>query len=202
MSEDWSDLGNDGVSARYSWPPGDWIRLNLVVDASGQTVGPDATSNSLSSRNDRLLVRAIRADAEVLIVGASSVRAEGWHIPAHARVLVVSRSHDLPKDCPAPERVSTAHLEELGALAKGLKGRVLCEGGARVARTLLASDAVDEICLSFKTSDTRSAPVLPAWMTTETPWQCISDVHDATHRFTLWRRGIAAPSASLTTLGV
>ncbi|QCB93776.1 dihydrofolate reductase family protein [Cellulomonas shaoxiangyii] len=54
------------------------VRGNMVGTLDGGGVGPDGRSNSLSSPADRRLFRVLRALADVVLVGAGTVRAEGY----------------------------------------------------------------------------------------------------------------------------
>ncbi len=142
-----------------SWPPsGRWVRANILMDAHGNVTGPDGTSASLTRGRDRELLRQLRADADVVIVGGASVRAEGWFFPPHGDVVVASQSGDVPIDeatHPARIRVVssiedlTSALETLGAV------HVVCEAGPRLLNELLEHDVVDELFVSVVT-DTES----------------------------------------------
>ena len=79
----------------YRPPRADWVRLNLIGTLSGSAVGPDGTSDSITNPVDRVILRAIRSLADVVVVGAQSVRAEAYFAPRHAALAVVSRSGDL-----------------------------------------------------------------------------------------------------------
>jgi riboflavin biosynthesis pyrimidine reductase len=72
-----------------------WVRLNFVVSINGSAVGADGTSDSLSSRTDRRILGVLREHADVVVVGARTVRREGYASPRHARLAVVTRSGDL-----------------------------------------------------------------------------------------------------------
>jgi riboflavin biosynthesis pyrimidine reductase len=84
----------DRVAELYRPPRDEWLRLNLIGSVSGSAAGPDGTSESLSSATDRLVLKAIRTVADVVVVGASSVRAEGYFVPKHGTLAIVSRSGD------------------------------------------------------------------------------------------------------------
>jgi riboflavin biosynthesis pyrimidine reductase len=79
----------------YRPPRPDWLRINLVATLSGNAAGPDGTSDSITSSIDRVILRAIRSLADVVVVGAASVRAEGYFVPREAALAVVSASGDL-----------------------------------------------------------------------------------------------------------
>lgn len=150
----------DDVTSSYAWPERFWVRANLVATHSGATAGPSGTSTDLTNRDDRSLLRLIRQDCDALIVGASSIRAEGWHLPPHGHTHVVSRGSALPWDsCPDASRVTewqgqanetlpvlvtrvVGHLAATGAMS------ILCEGGLATVRALAEVKLLDELCLT------------------------------------------------------
>lgn len=79
----------------YRPPVVHWLRLNFVTSVTGSAAGSDGTSETLTSAADRLLLGVIRELADVVVVGAASVRAEGYHLPKHAPLAVVTASGDL-----------------------------------------------------------------------------------------------------------
>ncbi|MDQ1529297.1 MAG: hypothetical protein QOH77_1087, partial [Actinomycetota bacterium] len=91
----------DGADARdrltelYRPPAEDWLRLNLVGSVSGSATGSDGTSETLTNPADRLLLGVIRMLADVVLVGAQSVRAEGYFVPRRAALAIVTSSGDL-----------------------------------------------------------------------------------------------------------
>jgi riboflavin biosynthesis pyrimidine reductase len=93
------DVDGDGARAAleqlYRVPGGPWLRINLVASVNGSVVGADGTSSGLTSRTDRKILGAIRRLADVVLVGASSVRAEGYLLPRTAPLAVVTGSGDL-----------------------------------------------------------------------------------------------------------
>ncbi|MFT4028950.1 MAG: dihydrofolate reductase family protein [Protaetiibacter sp.] len=70
------------------------IRINLVASVDGGARGDDGTSASLSSRADRAVLGAIRAESDIVLVGAASLRAEGYLLPRTARLAVLTASGD------------------------------------------------------------------------------------------------------------
>lgn len=71
------------------------LRLNLVSTLDGRAAGADGTSESLTSRTDRMILGVIRQLADVVLVGAESVRREGYVRPRHTALAIVSASGDL-----------------------------------------------------------------------------------------------------------
>ncbi|TXK17505.1 dihydrofolate reductase family protein [Homoserinibacter sp. GY 40078] len=78
------------------------IRINLIASVDGSARGDDGTSESLSSRPDRAVLGAIRAESDVVLIGAASLRAEGYLMPRTARLAVVTTSGDFAGASPAP----------------------------------------------------------------------------------------------------
>lgn len=87
-----------------------WLMLNMVTSTDGAT-SADSVSGGLSGPGDRQVFAAIRAVADVILVGAETVRSEGYGPPKtrpeiaagrtsrsqapRPRLAVVSRSLDL-----------------------------------------------------------------------------------------------------------
>ncbi len=71
------------------------LRLNLVSTLDGRAAGSDGTSESLTSRADRTILGVIRELSDVVLVGAESVRREGYLRPKRAALAVVTASGDL-----------------------------------------------------------------------------------------------------------
>ncbi|MET4052251.1 riboflavin biosynthesis pyrimidine reductase [Frigoribacterium sp. PvP054] len=93
------DIDDAGAPARirelYDPPRETWLRLNLIAAVSGDAAGSDGTSETLSNATDRTILAAIRALADGVLVGAASVRAEGYRVPKSSRLVVVTSSGDL-----------------------------------------------------------------------------------------------------------
>ncbi len=68
------------------------VRINMITSIDGSASGHDGTSESLTSRTDRLILGAMRDAADVVLVGAQSVRAEGYRPPRSARLAIVTGS--------------------------------------------------------------------------------------------------------------
>lgn len=90
-----TDVGRDAVRARYTRGDAAYVRLNMITSLTGSAAGSDGTSDTLTSRIDRTILQVIRRDADVVVVGAASVRAEGFTVPRGSRLAVVTSSGDL-----------------------------------------------------------------------------------------------------------
>lgn len=105
------------LSALYASPapePGrrTWVRANMVTTLDGAATGADGVSGAINDDADYRVFRVLRALADVVLVGAGTVRAEGYtpllvpdglsdlraaagRAPA-IELAIVSRSGDLP----------------------------------------------------------------------------------------------------------
>lgn len=190
------------LESTYAWPERLWVRANLVATPAGETQGSTGTSNDLTTSEDRQILRQIRADCDALIVGAASIRAEGWHLAPHGHTFVLSTDKPLPWDsCPDPSRVTVwtatpgeeltttvsrlvAHLAGMGYTS------VLCEGGLSTVRALADEDLLSEVCITVRGStfaDTGAAFValLPEAASC-TPHRLMAS-SDGSTIFSLWR---------------
>jgi hypothetical protein len=79
------------------------VRLNFVASVDGSVIGADGSSDSLSSVVDRRILGVIRELADVVLVGAGTVRAERYVLPAAPR----SRSPRRPATSPATASTPT-----------------------------------------------------------------------------------------------
>ena len=68
------------------------VRANLIATPSGQTVGSDNTSNTLTSADDRMLVGLLRGLADAVVIGAQTLRGEPVPFPSGIPLVVLSRS--------------------------------------------------------------------------------------------------------------
>ncbi|MEZ3161006.1 dihydrofolate reductase family protein [Microbacterium sp. BWT-B31] len=150
-----ADAGRAWLRERYRLDERPSVRLNMVTNLTGAAAGSDGTSDTLTSRVDRTVLGAIRAHADVVLVGAQSVRAEGYVVPKATRLAIVTGSarldgHRLRIDPQAdPDRVMLVVPEALAPIAAqraGLAGvRVLgVPGSGRLdPRAILAALAAE-----------------------------------------------------------
>lgn len=154
-----------------------WVGICMIASLDGTTV-VDGRSGALGNAEDTAVLGALRRAADVVLVGAGTVRAEGYGAPKQStlRIGVVSRTGDvevdtelfrsgagflvLPEDGPpAPRGVDVVRAGrgdvDLGAVLRRL-GEVVdeprfvqCEGGSRLNGSLLATGDVDELDLTI-----------------------------------------------------
>lgn len=188
----------DELFNAYALPVRDrpWIRANFVSSADGAVTLGGRTAG-LGGPTDRLLMGVLRTMADVVLVGAGTVRNEGYgglglgpddlawrrahQLPDSPRLAIVSNRLDLEPDSPvfagvqdrpivftnamaaAAQQARLVHVAEvvscgqrsvdLPTVVAELTGRglsqILCEGGPHLFGSLLASDLVDELCLTI-----------------------------------------------------
>jgi riboflavin biosynthesis pyrimidine reductase len=74
-----SDLDIADVAAAYAYPAeGPWLRANMVCSADGAAAAENGVTRGISSDADRDLLLLLRALSDVVLVGAGTVRAEGY----------------------------------------------------------------------------------------------------------------------------
>lgn len=165
-------LGPDELTDWYAAPPGvadrPFVRACLIATLDGRTTGPDGTSGSLNagSAGDAAVFGHLREWADVVVVGAGTVRAEGYRPLPGAALVVVSSAEQLPPTLRGTGgaggsddgevllvsgrggRVTAARvLAEV--LERGWR-RVLLEGGPTLLGTWLSEQLVDELCLTVR----------------------------------------------------
>jgi riboflavin biosynthesis pyrimidine reductase len=147
-----------------------WLGVCMVASIDGSTV-VDSNSRGLSSKTDQEVLLTLRELADVLIVGAATVRIEGYGPPRKRgqRVGVVSRSGNidassalftsgagfliLPDDAPPTSvdsvRAGRTDVDLAAALAQLDVNFVQAEGGALLNGALAAADLIDELNLTI-----------------------------------------------------
>jgi riboflavin biosynthesis pyrimidine reductase len=170
------DHPTDSVTVREAYDvarprPADrpWLGLCMVASIDGSTV-VDSNSRGLSSKADQEVLLTLRDLADVLIVGAATVRIEGYGPPRKRgqRVGVVSRRGDidatstlftsgagfliLPHDAPPTSvdsvRAGRGEVDLALALSQLDADFVQAEGGAMLNGALAAADLIDELNLT------------------------------------------------------
>lgn len=171
-----ADLSDGELAAAYTPEREPWLRVNFVSTVDGAAQGSDGVSKSINNEADKRVFDALRRRAHCLVVGAGTLRAEGYEVP-RIPLVVVSRSADIPptlREAPrgrvlmatvassdglaaAREALGEDNVLELGedeidlaALKAALVERgwteQLCEGGPTLFADLLAAGVVDELC--------------------------------------------------------
>jgi riboflavin biosynthesis pyrimidine reductase len=169
-------LGEDAdLRALYAAPDQPWLRVNMVSTIDGAATGEDGTTRSINNGVDKLVFDLLRELSDALVVGAGTVRIEGYAL-GRKPLVVVSRTGSVPPTQREAGRgmvmmatVSSApyldeargilgdenvlvlgsHRVDLGRLKDELVLRgfrhLLSEGGPHLLRDLLDQGVADEI---------------------------------------------------------
>lgn len=170
------DLDDEALAAAYA-PRGEpWLRVNFVSTVDGAAQDGDGLSKSINNAADKRVFNLLRRQADCLVVGAGTLRAEGYDVP-RLPLVVVSRSGQVPEGlvgAPAGRITmatvaSAPHLAETTALLGSentlvlgedevdlvaLKAELaqrgwvdqLSEGGPHLFGSMVAAGVVDELC--------------------------------------------------------
>lgn len=76
----------------YCPPQKEWLRINMIQSINGSAHGRTQHSDSLTNATDRMLLKIIRTHADLVLVGAETVRAEGWVFSGAKKVAVITRT--------------------------------------------------------------------------------------------------------------
>jgi riboflavin biosynthesis pyrimidine reductase len=172
------DFDDAALARAYEPPRLPWLRVNFVSSVDGAAQGSDGLSGGINNAADKRAYDALRARADVVVVGAGTARAEGYGVPA-VPLLVVSARGEVPETLRGAPRgrvlLATVAAAPLLDEARSLLGaehvlvcgesavdhaywrselvargltEQLCEGGPRLFASMLAAGVVDELCLS------------------------------------------------------
>lgn len=145
-----------------------WVRVNVITDALGHTVGATGTSQDLTGGADRALLLALRDIADVVVLGGATVRAEPLSVPRTTPLVIVSRSADVPdsvieraqggvtilhhKTATVPDGAESVVLPRFTgqAILKAIHSlghrKIVVEGGLTVINQFLTAGLVAEWC--------------------------------------------------------
>jgi len=150
-----------------------YVGLNMITSLDGRATVSGRTAQ-LQNRADYELFHALRAGSDAVLVGAHTVRIEGYGAMEQIAV-VVSRSLDLPTDRgllsyagnrvvivtanpaevgPCEADVTYVRTADVGEALVRLRAdhgvrAVICEGGPHLNATLLPAGLVDELFLAI-----------------------------------------------------
>ena len=128
------------IDALYAAPAPEWVRMNMIGSINGRVTGPDGTSDSLSNRADRRILKAIRAMSDAVIVGAQTVRQERHTSTRPTWLVVITASGDLTGHRIGPEDAAASVLVCCPASARRRVAETM--PGAQIAEFELVDDKV------------------------------------------------------------
>jgi diaminohydroxyphosphoribosylaminopyrimidine deaminase/5-amino-6-(5-phosphoribosylamino)uracil reductase len=126
------------------------LTLKLALSLDGRLAQADGTSQWITGEPARLFAHALRAEADLILVGGGTLRADSPKLtnrlphstaPQPLRAVLTSG--------PVPEGfIALPSLDALDALCRTHPvNRILCEGGGALAAALLSADRVDRLVL-------------------------------------------------------
>jgi riboflavin biosynthesis pyrimidine reductase len=100
----------------YAYPQGrTWLRANMVAGIDGAAQAPDGLSAGLSSPADKKIFGVLRALADVIVVGASTVRDEGYRPPRPKPAFAAAREAAGQASVPVMAIVSRSLAVDFGS---------------------------------------------------------------------------------------
>lgn len=155
----------------------DYLRANMVSSLDGAAT-VDGRVGGLTGKVDQQILLTLRDLAEVLLVGAGTVRAEGYKTIRGVQLAIVTDSGnlDLSSYAAVPEDQQPWVITHAAAPVKHLQGqariviagddrvdltravaelraagyrRILTEGGPKLLADLIAADLLTEMCLTI-----------------------------------------------------
>ncbi len=126
------------------------LTLKLALSLDGRIAMTDGTSQWITGEPARLFAHALRAEADLILVGGGTLRADSPQLTNRlpgstaAQPLRVALTKG-----PAPDGITALpSLAALDALCRDRQiNRILCEGGGALASALLVADRVDRLVL-------------------------------------------------------
>lgn len=119
-----TDLDSAALLTAYAVPPGPWVRCNMVSSLDGAATGADGRSGSINNDADHVVFEVLRALSHVVVVGAGTVRAEGYSpLSVDGPLIEHRRERGLPEQLPL---VVVSNRGEVPPTLSGCRdGRVL-----------------------------------------------------------------------------
>ncbi len=111
-------------------PARGWVRANMVASVDGAATGADGRSGSVSGRADRSVFSALRGVADVVLVGAGTVRAEGYRSPSPKPAFAQRRAAAHQSPAPALAVVSRSGQLDDASLFTGANPSLLVTSSA------------------------------------------------------------------------
>jgi riboflavin biosynthesis pyrimidine reductase len=141
-----TELDAEGLFRAYAAPSDPWTRCNMVTSLDGAATGADGRSGSINDEADHVVFEILRALSHVVVVGAGTIRTEGYPPLSAADSLVgLRRDQGLPDVLPL---VAVSNRGEVPPTLSGCRdGRALMAvpasaPGLAAARRDLGADNV------------------------------------------------------------
>jgi riboflavin biosynthesis pyrimidine reductase len=117
-----------------------WVRANMISTLDGSATGGDGLTGTIGGAADRMAFQVLRGLADVVLVGAGTARAEGYHLPA-AQPEFAERRHAAGQR-PAP---TLAVVTRSGTLPPTVEAAVDASPGAGPVLVITCASADVEV---------------------------------------------------------
>lgn len=141
-----TELDLDHLAQAYTAPREPWLRCNMVTTVDGAATGPDGRSGSINTEADHVVFELLRGLSHAVLVGAGTIRAEGYTgLAVTPDVLPLRRAAGLDDPLPLVVVSRAGRLPE--SVRDGSRGPVLLATcataqGLAEARSVLGDEQV------------------------------------------------------------
>ena len=129
-----------------------WVIMCMIASVDG-AITVDGTAAGLGSATDKQLFLHLHTEADAVLVGASTVRAERYRpLPANQKLVIFSRTGDLGSvtDTLVSAKNTVIINGDVGIALPQLDVNVcVLEGGPNLNGQMLAANLVDEVSLTI-----------------------------------------------------
>ncbi|MBJ7357688.1 dihydrofolate reductase family protein [Nocardioides sp.] len=91
-----SASGPSDLAGLYAAPRTPWLRVNMVSSVDGAATGESGKSGSINNAADKVVFDTLRSLADAVVVGAGTLRDEGYRPIAGTPLVAVSRRGSVP----------------------------------------------------------------------------------------------------------
>jgi riboflavin biosynthesis pyrimidine reductase len=112
-----TELDADGLAAAYRPAADTWLRANMVTTLDGAGTGPDGRSGSINTDADHVVFELLRAQSHAVVVGAGTLRDEGY-----SPIAVDERWRGLRQDDGLPPALPLVAVSNRGHVPPQLAG--------------------------------------------------------------------------------
>lgn len=145
-----ADMWNLSTRRRHADRP--WIVMCMISSADG-AIHLDGAAAALGGPIDKELFLHLHRTTDSVLVGAGTVRADGYHpLPQGRNLYVVSRTGDLGPHAAALRAAPNTHVVagDVNDIVRRIEGNVCAlEGGSQLNAQMLAAGLVDEVSLTI-----------------------------------------------------
>jgi riboflavin biosynthesis pyrimidine reductase len=151
------ELDDTALADLYRFPTGRrWVRATFISTVDGAAQGPDHKSGSLSGPADRRVLALLRALSDVVLVGATTARVEGYR-PADIRPAFAPIRASLGLPPTPPIAIVTHSLDVPGPLLDDPRTIVLTSADTDPERRARLAERVDVVVAGRQWVDAAAA---------------------------------------------